>query len=127
MSHPHLDAKNQERVRNYPGGNPLERYELIQSLSMRDNGKPSAGKLWFPSGGIYGYKRTTFEKSWFDELVLADFEGFKFPIPKCYDAVLTATYGDYMKLPPLEKRYPWYGADYFDADKPYTEYLSQCI
>ena len=32
------------------------------------------------------------------------FENHKFSIFKEYDKILTATYGDYMELPPVEKR-----------------------
>ena len=34
------------------------------------------------------------------------FEGYKFPILKCYDYLLKLSYGDYMQLPPKEKRIP---------------------
>lgn len=51
----------------------------------------------------YANKRC-FKKSIFDEFIKADFEGHKFYITKEYDYFLTARYGDYMKLPPLEKR-----------------------
>ena len=33
-----------------------------------------------------------------------DFEGCKFPVPRAYDEVLTRAYGDYMKLPDIDKR-----------------------
>ena len=41
---------------------------------------------------------------WFEEAVLVDFEGKKFPAPKCFDEYLKSQYGDYMQLPPIEKR-----------------------
>ncbi|MBD5441853.1 MAG: LicD family protein [Treponema sp.] len=40
----------------------------------------------------------------FTSLVLHDFEGEQFYIPEKYDAVLKQYYGDYMTLPPPEKR-----------------------
>lgn len=41
---------------------------------------------------------------WFSEIVLVDFEGHKLPIIKKYDEMLRNYYGDYMQLPPEEKR-----------------------
>lgn len=45
-------------------------------------------------------------KEWFDTMVLSRFEDTEFYIPVRYDEILTALYGDYMKLPPIEKRTP---------------------
>lgn len=41
-----------------------------------------------------------------EETIRVDFEGYKLPIPKGYDNVLHIQYGDYMKLPPKDKRIP---------------------
>ncbi len=38
-----------------------------------------------------------------------EFEGHKFPIPGDYHNVLTNQFGDYMQLPPEDKRYPHHG------------------
>lgn len=40
----------------------------------------------------------------FDETLYLPFENISVPIPKGYDSYLKANYGDYMKLPPIEKR-----------------------
>lgn len=40
----------------------------------------------------------------FDYQVYVTFEGKSYPIPSGYDTYLTEAYGDYMKLPPIEKR-----------------------
>lgn len=45
-----------------------------------------------------------YEKSWFEEPSELMFEGIKFSGPTNYDAYLKCKYGDYMKLPPIEKR-----------------------
>ena len=53
--------------------------------------------------GGYGLREMT-KREYFDEYILADFEGYKFRIPQKYDAYLTGIYGDYMTPPPENKR-----------------------
>ena len=53
--------------------------------------------------GEYG-KQEFFPKTWFEVTEDADFEGLSVKIPKEADRVLHQLYGDYMKLPPEEKR-----------------------
>ncbi len=64
------------------------------------------------------YKRYSFEKctycmsvmlphlkkDWISETVLTNFEDKKFYIPKAYDNILRNIYGDYMTIPPENKR-----------------------
>lgn len=42
----------------------------------------------------------------FDGYIDTDFEGHKFKVAKGYDEYLRSQYGDYMQLPPVEKRVP---------------------
>lgn len=51
-------------------------------------------------------KLETYQKSWFGEGVLVDFEGYKFWAPVKYDEWLRARFGDYMQLPPENERIP---------------------
>lgn len=44
------------------------------------------------------------DRSVFDSYILKEFEGREYPVPIGYDVWLTAIYGDYMQLPPVEKR-----------------------
>ena len=66
-----------------------------------------------------------FPRSLFDEYGQAQFEGSSFPIVKDYDTYLKICFGDYMKLPPPEKRQAHVHALFFDLEKPYTEYVKQ--
>ena len=69
--------------------------------------KSSRGKRDF---AVYMY--CTYEKIWEykafagtgDEYSVLEFEGHSFTVPYDYDTVLRKTYGDYMKLPPVEQR-----------------------
>lgn len=48
------------------------------------------------AGSCYNY--WYFPALWFDEMIMVDFEGVSFSIPKEYDAFLTKAYGDYRKI-----------------------------
>ncbi len=53
--------------------------------------------------GLYGVGERM-PKSGYLNTVEVNFEGYKFPAPKCWDFYLKGIYGDYMELPPMEKR-----------------------
>ncbi len=57
----------------------------------------------FFAGGYYGAKEIM-KKEVFSDKVQVEFEGRKFWAPVGYDAYLRKLYGDYMQLPPEEKR-----------------------
>lgn len=57
----------------------------------------------------FGYDcalKRVYKKDNFFPLIELEFEGFHFCAPKEYDYYLTHTYGNYMKLPPIEKQKP---------------------
>lgn len=53
--------------------------------------------------GGYGLKELS-RREYFDGYVLMDFDGYQLRVPKGYDGYLRDIYGDYMTLPPIEKR-----------------------
>lgn len=60
------------------------------------------------NGSYYGsftepYKKY-FKKEWFSSSVWVPFENLSVRLPVGYDQYLTSIYGDYMSLPPVEKR-----------------------
>ena len=55
-------------------------------------------------GNFTSFTRMHCDRSAFDSFTYAEFEGKSYRIPVGYDAWLKAFYGDYMKLPPEEKR-----------------------
>ena len=55
-------------------------------------------------GSQYAYSKQCMDREIYGEPVLLDFEGRKYYAPANYKAYLTQLYGDYMKLPPEEKR-----------------------
>lgn len=46
------------------------------------------------------------KQEWWSQPVMGEFEGLEFNIPIGYDEILRLEYGDYMQLPPEEKRIP---------------------
>ncbi|SHK64816.1 phosphorylcholine transferase LicD [Fibrobacter sp. UWEL] len=64
--------------------------------------------VWASDDGLRGI----FPKEWFNELVDIEFENFKFKAPREYDKVLKHGYGNYMELPPENKRIAHH---YYDA------------
>ena len=67
---------------------------------------------------VWGYYYLVYKKSDIEPGTMHRFESFVYNVPGNYDAVLKATYGDYMQLPPPEKRVSKHGyrAYYIDRD-----------
>ena len=66
--------------------------------------------------GSYGPKEV-FPKSWLDGSVTFTYEGMEVSLPKGYDNYLRQYYGDYMQLPPEEKRISHHQKAYFNLDE----------
>lgn len=72
--------------------------------------------------GAWG-KREIVPKQWYGEGTQLTFAGIQVWAPSHYHEWLTQVYGDYMKLPPEEKRIAHHYVAVFDLHKPYTDYL----
>ncbi len=75
-------------------------------------------------GGAWGQKEIML-KSCFGKGTMGEFEGMKVMIPEKYDQYLKNVYGDYMTLPPVEKRIGHHYCTVIDFEKPYTEYVKE--
>ena len=53
--------------------------------------------------GLYG-PGERMKKSEYEDTIMVDFEGMKFPTYSCWDSYLHGIYGNYMEIPPVEKR-----------------------
>ena len=58
----------------------------------------------YVGGILWGYGPQEKMPKSFLQAVPVEFEGHQLPAPACWDLYLTRLYGDYMKLPPVEKR-----------------------
>lgn len=123
-NNPELDKDQRERVTNYSGRNPFDTYNIIHTLSRADE-KMSCKYMGVLSSWIYGPKPTkqTYPKELWEEFVDCNFHGLNVPIPKRFDDVLKVTYGDYMKLPPIDLRGQWHSGIIIDTSRSYKIYL----
>lgn len=80
------------------------------------------GEMWANYCGAWG-KREIMPAKWFGEGTIVRFEGMDAVAPACPHEYLTHLYGDYMQLPPVEKRVGHHYAEFIDLDMPSGEYL----
>lgn len=102
--------------------NKRKLFEKIQNRYKKidfDNAKYAAAV-----GGAYREKEIL-PQSVFSEYTQLEFEGKKFDAIAAHDVYLTALYGDYMTLPPVDKRvsHHWFEAYYVD-DNPDPDWKS---
>lgn len=77
----------------------IDNIEQIASQYPYETSKYVGAITW----GLYGVGERML-KSEFEKAIEVEFEGHKFPAFSCWDSYLKGLYGDYMQLPPVEKR-----------------------
>lgn len=80
-------------------------------LAVEQMFNQGSGKYTASPTGAYG-TREFYESEWFEDTIQVDFADFKVNVPKGYDSYLKVMYGDYMQLPPEEKRVTHHGQYY---------------
>ncbi len=76
---------------------------VIRDKKYKNIAHVQKGKYVANLYGAWGTKEIT-QKTNFDSAIDMVFEGHQFLVPIGYDSLLKDLYGDYMKLPPVEKR-----------------------
>ena len=76
---------------------------LIQKKLFENYKKHKTGGKYLIDSGTFG-KQARLLKESFDSFDLVLFDNISIPVPVGFDRYLTDYYGDYMKMPPLEKR-----------------------
>lgn len=79
-------------------------YQLQRAAAMKDR-KKETGRRYY-SNYQPDFLYVTLEADWCEETVDLEFEDTELMAPKGYEHVLEWIYGDYRKLPPVEKRVP---------------------
>ena len=83
--------------------NKKDRYKnLLQKMDSLASSYKDTNTVACVSGRYF--EKEIMPSTYIAETIYADFEGEKYKIPAGYDAYLTKHYGNYMELPPEEKR-----------------------
>lgn len=70
-------------------------------------------------------KKGTYKKEWFDKTKRTYFEKVELNVPYKVEEFLTERFGDYMKIPNIEKIRREQHASIWDIEKDYTAYLTE--
>lgn len=122
-SNPVPDAVDLQKMSGFQ--DVREKTMMVKELDdiLRQNNDSPSNEYIVWCCPIYDYKKMLFHKAYFDNLIEILFYGHPVFIPKSYDKVLSITYGNYMELPPLDKRGTWHSQNVFNPDIPYTTIL----
>lgn len=72
--------------------------------------------------GTKHLSQQVWKTEWFEKTIDMPFENMTVKVPAGYDHILKAFYGDYMKIPPLDKRQGKHDV-IFEPDIPYKKYV----
>lgn len=125
LTNPRLSEKDQLRVKNYSGRDPLEVNNEIHALASEFKDEKTK-HITLAVCTAYPLQRMKFYAEDYESAVIGEFEGFKFPIPIGYDRILRTMYGDYHEFPPVDKRGKWHNF-VVDPDIAYTDYTKQYL
>lgn len=88
----------------------LYSYESLQNKILTEERKyPFSNSKYVDNVAFPVYSNTRLPKCCFDKYIDVHFENKLFMVIESYDEYLTKVYGDYMQLPPEEKRIPHHG------------------
>ena len=102
----------------YPSAQTVlqKREDLFKSIPQ--------GKYWANHCGAWGI-REVIPAQWYGEGTTLEFEGIPVKAPKEYEKWLTQVYGNYMQLPPVEKRVTHHYTEVIDPENGYVRYMER--
>lgn len=89
---------------------------LSEYINIRSKIESTNGDCLVSFDGLYGEKEV-FKKEWFDSLIRLSFEGLEISAPSEYDKILKKLYGNYMELPPEDKRISHHSHYFLDLNR----------
>ena len=100
-----------------------ERFSRAMERNLSRYSKPGT-RLWGNRSIHFDCPRSRRPLEDYTRLIETEFEGFTFPIPANYDAMLRQQYGDYMTIP-KDRPGSLHGGLTVSVDTPYQEYFKQ--
>lgn len=99
-------------------------YRKLEAINSRHpfDGSETCTITLQRDGGTKHLSQQVWKSEWFEKTVKMPFEDMIVSVPAGYDKILTSFYGDYMKIPPMEKRNAKHDV-VFEPDIPYKEYV----
>jgi lipopolysaccharide cholinephosphotransferase len=97
----------------------LRGIEFIQRKLEKEARTLSFEECEFVGVPNWNWAHIVFQRDWYNNLVKAPFEDGEFYITKNYDEMLKEEYGDYMQLPPVDRRMYHHG--YIAYKRDYNE------
>lgn len=95
---------------------PQRKKFMKEYLDCVDRIKAKKGRFLVSYEGPYGVGEIM-PKEWFDDTIALPFEGRLIQAPSRYDEILKRIYGNYMELPPIEKRVSHHSHFFVDLNK----------
>lgn len=93
----------------------VKKYKMELDNFQAKLNTPGGHRLVSFASYIYGLE--TYDKEWFAKYIEMPFADFSIRVPAGYDAYLKSVYGNYMELPPIEKRNPAHGCYYINLSE----------
>ena len=114
-----LNSRQMENFKKFRTDNPMGEYEKLQKIISRYGKTPY---MALSVTTVYPFPRLIWPSECFDSVVEMPYETIEVVLPSGYDRILTQSFGDYMKFPPIEKRGNWHSGVYWDPDNSYEIY-----
>lgn len=122
-SNPNPSEYDLERIKQFPPSDASQVIKQIDDICTRYKSLRTK-KVILAQQTFYHYTKMIWERKDVTELIDVDFYGHKVMIPQNFSKILEVTYGNYMELPPVEKRGTWHSNVFWDLDKSYLNYFN---
>ena len=126
LNKPDVEGKDITRIEEYLKRkvNPIKNYQKVNKMAQQFNDIDT--KYVFQSTNtVYDLEKYVYLREDFLKTIDLKIEGLSFMAPVGYERILKTIYGNYMELPPTEKRGDWHNELFFSADIPYKEFLEK--